>query len=117
MVSDRNFSYLWNKLLQRRFKWFKKSWATPLSHSGLSVYKLIKVWMKDLPAWIKILLWDVWESFLSLFYQILSVFFYWDNNYNESVTYLNGRASNAFNEWNYFPNEVVYITIYSVTAE
>ena len=74
MVSDRNFFYLWNKLFKIRFKWFKKAWATPFSHSGLSLYKLIKVWIKDLPAWINIPLWDVWVSFLSLFYHIVSVF-------------------------------------------
>lgn len=74
MVSYRNFSYLWNKLLQIRFKCFKKSWATPFSHSGLSLYKPIKVWIKDLPAWINIPLWDIWVSFLSLFYHVLSVF-------------------------------------------
>lgn len=117
MVIYRNFSYLWNKLLQIRFKWFKKSWATPFSHSGLSLYKPIKVWIKDLPAWINIPLWDIWVSFLSLFYHVLSVFFYWDNNFSESIAYHNNRAFYAFNECNCLPNEVVYIAIYSIIAE
>lgn len=114
-----------NKLLQIRFKWFKKSWDTPFSHSGLSLYKFIKAWIKDLPAWINIPLWDVWDSFLSLFYHIFSFFstiyshffFYWDNNFSESIAHHNGRAFYALNECNYLPNEVVYIAIYSVTAE
>lgn len=74
IVSDRKFCYLWNKLLQIRFKQFKKSWATPFLLSDLPLYKLIKLWIEVLPAWMNIPLWDDSFSFLSLFYHILSVF-------------------------------------------
>lgn len=103
------------KLLLIRFKWFKKSCATPFSHLGLSLCKLIKSWIKDLPAWINSPLWDVWLYFLSLFYNI-PCFFYWDNDFSESLKYHNSRTLSAFNECNCLPNEVVCTAIYSFTA-
>lgn len=116
MVSDRNFSYLWKKkVLLIRFEWFKKFWATPFSHSGLSLCKLIKGWIKDLPAWLNIPLWSVWVSFCSPLSNTLC-FFYWDNDFSESIEYHNSRIFSAFNEGDYLPNEIVCTAIYSFTA-
>lgn len=103
------------KILLIRFKWFKKFWATPFSHSGLSLFKLIKGWIKDSPAWLNIPLWEVSVSFLSSFYIILC-FFCWNNDFSRSIEYHNSRTFSAFNECNCLPNEVVCTAIYSFTV-
>lgn len=116
MVSDRNFLIFETNYFKEDLNGLR---SPGLQLSLIQAYhciSLLKSEWKTFQLELKSFC-EMFQYVFSPFSTKYSVFFYSDNIYSVSVAYLNGRAFYALNEWNYLPNEVVYIAIYSVRAE